>query len=347
MDGSIGWADAIVLIPYRYYKIYNDVQIVKQCYPAMKKYAEYAIRRAKKRGITSLFKKNPYHKYTYEIGQHWGEWCEPKDENFEGIMSLVLPRPEEATAYLAYTMSCLSEIADVLGETSDKIRYTQYAQGAKKAYNFLFVKNDDIESSRPAKLVRPLALGLLDEPAKSNVAKRLAKLMEKRGYTVGTGFLSTPFLLGVLSDNGYEETAYKTLLQEKAPGWFYQIKQGATTVWENWEKLDKNGLGSLNHYSKGAVCFWLFNSAAGIKIGGDDTTFILRPLVTDQLNDVKAEYDSIYGKVKSGWVALQDKVDLTFEIPANTTALICMPDGTEYTVGSGEYSYQMKKPASH
>ncbi len=347
LDGSIGWADAIMLIPYRYYKVYGDVQIVKECYPAMKKYAEFTIKRAQKRGVTSLFKKNPYRKFTYATGQHWGEWSEPKEEKFEGVMALVLPRPEEATAYFAYTMACMSEFADVLGEANDAQRYTKYAKGAKKAYNYLFVKNDDIESDRPSKLVRPLALGLLDGAARTNVARRLAALTEKRNYTIGTGFLSTPFVLESLAENGYPEHAFKMLLQERMPGWLYPIKRGATTIWENWEGLDKNGLGSLNHYSKGAVCFWLLGSIAGIKIGGKGTTFTLRPLVTGQMNDVKAEYDSIYGKVKSGWVVSQDKMELTFMIPANTTALICLPDGTEYTVGSGEYTYQIKNPVTY
>lgn len=301
MDGSVGWADAIVLIPYRFYNIYGDVQILKAFYPAMRQYAEFMIRRTTKPSISSLFKKNPYRKYTYETGRHWGEWTEPKDEKFEGALALGLPRPEEATAYLGYTMAIMTKIAERLGNTEDAERYSEYATGARKAYNYLFVKDDDIKSTRPAKLVRPLALGLLDEPVKTIVSSRLARLMEKRQYTVGTGFLSTPFLLKTLSDNGYSEIAYKTLLQEKAPGWLYQMKQGATTIWENWEGLDQNGLGSLNHYSKGSVCYWLFNTVAGIETNGEEPAFIIRPLISSEINDVTAEYKSIYGKVKSGW----------------------------------------------
>ncbi len=343
LDGSVGWADSIVLIPFRYFQIFGDSRILSEFYPAMQKYMEFMIKRAKKTGITSFLKKNPYRKYTYASGWHWGEWAEPQEDRFEGYMALGFPRPEEATAYMAYTMSCMSQIAEILEKSEDAVRYAGYAQGAKKAYNYLFVLDNDIESIRPAKLVRPLALGLLDEPAKANVAKRLALLTEKRNFRIGTGFLSTPFVLKTLAENGYPEYALKMLLQEQNPGWLYPVRQGATTIWENWEGLDQNKRGSLNHYSKGSVCYWLFNSVAGIEVSGKDTTFIIRPLVFKELGNACAEYDSIFGKVKSEWVVTQEGISFSFAIPANTTALICLPDGKSYKVGSGAYRFEIKE----
>ena len=56
-------------------------------------------------------------------------------------------------------------------------------------------------------------------------------------YKLATGFPSTPYLLFALSDNGYLDTAYKTLLQEPYPGWLYEGKAGGTTIWERWDAL--------------------------------------------------------------------------------------------------------------
>lgn len=39
------------------------------------------------------------------------------------------PMPEEATAYLHYTMTHLTEIATALGETEDAALFTEYAEG--------------------------------------------------------------------------------------------------------------------------------------------------------------------------------------------------------------------------
>jgi alpha-L-rhamnosidase len=337
MDGSVGWADAIILIPYRYDRLYRDETFLRAVYPAMRRYAEFMIRRSKRPGLLSAPRKNPYRRYTYSVGQHWGEWAEPKEDHFEGLLALGLPRPEEATAYLAYSMRCLSEIAVRLGMTKDAARYKEYADGAKKAYRYLFVKNDDIVTDRPAKLVRPLALELLDEPAKTNVARRLADVMRRRGYTVGTGFLSTPFLLGALSDNGFADAALSTLLQEGTPGWLYQIRRGATTVWERWEGLDENGIGSLNHYSKGAVCQWLVQTLGGIRMG-ETETFCIKPLINHRVGDVRCSYESMYGKVACRWRLDGNTAKIDVTIPPNTSTRVYLPDGSVRVVCGGEHT---------
>lgn len=79
--------------------------------------------------------------------------------------------------------------------------YTKYAIGARKAYEYLFVKNGDIETERQAKLVRPLAMNLLSPEVKKRVYQRFVELLKVRNYTIGTGFLSTPFVLPLLSEN--------------------------------------------------------------------------------------------------------------------------------------------------
>ncbi len=338
MDGSVGWADAIILIPYRYDRLYRDDALLGAVYPAMRRYAEFMIRRCRQISLLVKPRKNPYRRCTYSVGWHWGEWTEPKEEGFEGSLALGMPRPEEATAYMAYSMRCMAQMAARLGFAGDESRYGRYAACAKKAYQYLFVQDDDIESIRPAKLVRPLALGLLDEPARANVARRLAQVMRRRGHTVGTGFLSTPFLLDVLTDNGFAQDALETLLQEKAPGWLYQVKAGATTIWENWEGLDEDGLGSLNHYSKGAVCQWLMQTLGGIRIG-ERETFCIRPLVNRRVGNVVCAYESIYGRVACRWELAGGAARITVTLPANTSARVCLPDGGEHVVCGGEHVF--------
>ena len=43
MDGSAGWSDAGVFIPYDIYKQYGDVVILEKNFPQMARYAEYKI----------------------------------------------------------------------------------------------------------------------------------------------------------------------------------------------------------------------------------------------------------------------------------------------------------------
>mgnify|MGYP000628853443 CR=1 FL=1 len=43
-----------------------------------------------------------------------------------------------------------------------------------------------------------------------------------------------PYVLFALADNGYEQEAFKMLLTDTCPSWLYEVKAGATTMWERW-----------------------------------------------------------------------------------------------------------------
>lgn len=326
---SVGWADCVYLLPYRYYKRYGDIEILKQCFPMMKKYTDYLMSHT---GMTDKKKAkvNPDNAYTYEKGVHLGEWLEP-EEFRDKVYGAQAKHPEECTAYLYLAMKTMAEIADVLEEKAYKEQLTPYMEGAKRAYQNLFVKTGTLDTDRQAKLVRPLALGLLEGEEKAEVQKRLVQAVEKYEYRVGTGFLSTPFVLPVLTEAGETETAYKMLENTKKPGWLGEVLDGATTVWESWE-----GDLSQNHYSPGAVCEWLFSTVAGIVPDGE-RHFVIAPMPGGTLTHAEGSYKSLYGEVKCGWKKTENGISYEIQIPPNTTATIHLPDGTVQEVSAGTY----------
>lgn len=329
---SVGWADAVYLIPYRYYKRFGDKALLESCYPMMKKYTDYLLAHL---GLADKkeAKANPYNAYTYEKGMHLGEWLEP-EEFQEKITAGNRPRhPEEATAYLHLTMKTMAKIAEILEKPEDRKRFEEYAEGAKKAYDHLFVKTGTLDTNRQAKLVRPLALGLLDGAEKAKAQQRLVKAVTDYHYHVGTGFLSTPFLLSVLTEAGEAEAAYKMLENTEKPGWLYEVCQGATTIWETWE-----GNVSHNHYSPGAVCQWLFDTVAGIRPDGENH-FVIHPVPGGTLTHARASYRSIYGLVESGWERKEGSTVYTVTVPANTTAKLQLPDGSSHNLTAGTHTY--------
>jgi len=242
---------------------------------------------------------------------------------------------EECTAYMHYTMSLMTEVAKELGKNEDEVLFREYADGAKSAYNYLFLQSGSIDTDRQAKLVRPLALGLLEKEKKENVQNRLAKAVENRNYRIGTGFLSTPFILSALTEVGRADLAYKMLENEEAPSWLAEVNAGATTIWENWE-----GDVSHNHYSPGAVCEWIFDTVGGIRIAGENR-FLIKPLPGGSLKFAETEYNSMYGKVISNWKKTEKGYRFEIVIPANTTAEIELSKEEKYEVGSGSYMYEI------
>ena len=333
---SVGWADAAILIPYRYYEVYGDERMLKGAYPMMKAVAEYMIANTGHKDKKAA-KADPYNKYVYEKGMHLGEWLEPEEFNEAVTAGSKALHTEEATAYLHYSMEYMAKTALVLGIGADAARYEEYAVGASKAYSNLFLKGSSPDTDRQAKLVRPLAMGIGTKEERAAMQERLAQSVTNKNYRVQTGFLSTPYLLPVLTRAGRSDLAYGMLLNEEKPGWLYEVLQGATTIWENWE-----GTLSQNHYSPGAVCEWLMEGMAGIRQDGK-ARFVIAPQPdprTDALNRIThaaGSYDSLYGKVESSWEIAGDETVCRVVIPAGTTATLLLPGKEPEELAAGCY----------
>ena len=322
LNGSVGWSDAGILIPYRFFKIYGDREILAKHYEGMKKYAGFMMRRISADG-------------TVKKGQSYGEWAEPADVKPNDWKDMVFPHPEVSTAYTAYVLGVMAEISEELGETADAERFRAASNKCTAAYQKLAV----LDTDRQALLVRPLYMGLLDESQKAYAEKRLIRALEHYGWRLGTGFLSTPLILSVL-DKIDPEAAYRLLENEEMPGWLFMPKNGATTIWESWEGTQaQGGIASLNHYSKGAVCEWLFNTMCGIRVAGENH-FDIAPLPGGHFTYAEAGYQSIYGKVTSGWTRENGRTVYTVTVPSNCTAAVSLPGGTHRTVGPGTYRFE-------
>lgn len=343
MNGSVGWADAGVIMPYVLWKHYGDRSILEQYYDGMKKYAQFMMSRCGKWGGPYA---KPVHipreakRYLVNRGQSYGEWAEPQDIYTMHFMDFAGPHPEVSTAYTAYVMDLMMEIAAELGKTEDIPSYQEYRDGCRETYQEM-VKTPEftIDTDRQARLVRPLAFHLLDEQQTTFAKKRLIEALEHYKWRLGTGFLCTPLILDVLMDID-PSAAYRLLENEEIPGWLSMPKNGATTIWESWEgdKAKGSGVASLNHYSKGAVCRWLFDTMCGIQMAGENA-FRIAPQPGGHFTEAKATYDSVFGKVESGWKKTEQGMEFTVTIPANCHAEVVLPDGqcVEQTAGTQVY----------
>jgi len=345
MNGSVGWADIGIILPWQFSRIYGDRRVLERYYDGMAKYARFMIRRCGKAmpfvaEKIRLSRENQ--KYLVNDGQSYGEWAEPVDVCAFRWQDFVAPHPEVSTAYTAYVLGLMAEVAALLGRREDEAEFRKYADGCKSAYQELVSGGAyDLDTDRQAQLVRPLAFGLLTEQQRDFARKRLITALDNYGWRLGTGFLSTPLIQGVLSE--YDTAAaYRLLENEEIPGWLSMPRNGATTIWENWEgpfNTQGAGLGSLNHYSKGAVCRWLFDTMCGIRVAGENR-FTVAPQPGGSLTHAWAAYNSIYGRVESKWEKTPDGITYTVTVPAGCEALVRLPDGREYRQDSGTAAYQ-------
>ena len=368
LAGSVGWGDASIIVPWALYRRSGDRRILSENYEMMRRWYGYLMSRAGKQenaipmdesaipeqyramlknmppeALREMMKKfappkseeeNPYAAYTIETGTDYGEWCEP---DVSSIGAMGKPQSKVATAYYAHSGKLLSEISGVLGDDASAEQYAKTGEGAKNAFHFIATKNGAIQSERQAEFVRAIDFGLLNEEEKRRAAADLNDLVINCGCHLNTGFLSTPALLPVLAEYGYTDTAYRLLLQDTMPGWIYEVQHGATTIWEEWDGINEKGevKASLNHYSKGAVCGWLFSGVCGIRV--EKGKIAIAPKPSALLGYAQARYNSPLGEIVSAWKYENNgEITYTFRIPSNANADITLPDGRRFTLGPGE-----------
>ena len=237
-------------------------------------------------------------------------------------------------------------MAELLGRKEDAKQYRTYSDKVAEVYDrYLVMENGEIkfsDSGRQAAYARVLAFDLCSKNKRERVLNMLLTLIEQEDYHLNTGFLSTAFLLNVLTEEGCENTAYRILEQVTPPSWLYPVTKGATTIYESWDG-EQRFFGSFNHYSFGAVCDYLFSYTTGIQIDKKAPAykhFYLKPVIGGSFSYAKTEFESPYGSVCACWEKKGGEIVYQFTIPANTTASIELSDGFKTEVGSGTYQIE-------
>jgi alpha-L-rhamnosidase len=321
-----GWSDAGIVIPWTAWLQTGDASIIEQNWDAMKKYLN-AIAAANSNGL-----------WQNQNGTPFGDWLSP-----EGQTNYVLI----ATAYWAYDLTLMRQMALATGRTADAEEFGQRFAKIRDAFQKKFVHDDgfvagtDNSASPFGQINNPdarssggdtqtgyvlaLHMNLLPEELRPKAAKRLAEKIEANRGLLGTGFLGTPYLLEELTKSGQTDLAFKLLLNTQYPSWGYLVEHGATTMWERWNgdqmKSDPS-MNSYNHYAYGAVDDWIYRYVAGIDATPLDAGFhtvVLHPTFSTQLGSTSFDYESAYGPIHSDWTLNAGKGVWHLTLPANTT----------------------------
>jgi len=351
IEGSSGWGDAAVLVPWAMWRAYGDRRLLEEQWPSMMAWVDFETSAARAGRHALRIERSPapraHEEFLWDTGFHWGEWCEPDLEDMDHFANFA--RHDFgiiATAYFAHSAATLAAIARVLQQPEHADRYDVLARNVREAWQTEFVTAEGaIRSTRQADYVRALAFDLIPKDQRNDTARRLVELIRAAGTHLNTGFLATPHLLPVLADAGHLDLAYEVLLQDTPPSWLTMIDRGATTIWEHWEGVDAHGVAhaSLNHYSKGAVVSFLHQYVAGIRILDDGPgyrRFEVAPRPGGELTWAEAAHESPYGRIESSWWTDAAGTTLIVQVPPNTEAVVSLPNDAETLVGPGRSSFR-------
>ncbi|HEY7273289.1 MAG TPA: family 78 glycoside hydrolase catalytic domain [Actinoplanes sp.] len=350
LNGSAGWGDAAILVPWELYRAYGDTRILAEMWPAMVGWLDRAERVARTERHPSRVARRPepapHERYLWDAGFHWGEWLVPGEEVGDFDAFVGADKGDVATAYFARSARLMAAIAGVLGRDGDADRYAELAGRVREAWCAEYVDPDGrLSPDTQANHVRALAFGLVPRDLRPAVAQRLVELIRGADTHLGTGFLATPMLLPALADTGHLDVAYELLFSDTEPSWLTMIDRGATTVWERWDGVDANGVphDSLNHYSKGAVVSFLHRYVAGIELLDDAPAyrrFRVRPRPGGGLTWAEAAHESPYGRIAVSWRLDGDGFGLRVEVPAGTSAEVVLPNGRIEHATPGTHTFR-------
>lgn len=198
-----------------------------------------------------------------------------------------------------------------------------------------------VQPQTQANLVRALAFGLVPDDLRARAATDLVVLIRAAGTHLGTGFLSTPFLLPVLAGTGHLDVAFELLLRDDEPSWLHMTDVGATTVWEDWDGVRADGTPShsLNHYSKGAVISFLHRYVAGLELVEPGyRRFRVAPTPGGGVTWATIHHDSPHGRIDVSWTTdATGAGQLDVTVPPGTEADLRLPDGTTDLLDPGTH----------
>lgn len=200
-------------MPYIVYRYYGDRKVVRSLNSTAKRWVDHLENRA--RTPNSLGRRffgnlGEMENYILDTGYDWGEWLRPGESPEHNVFhQIFVGNPAIPTAFFCHSSRTASEIARILVEDDDSACYNKLADLMRTAWQAGFVR---YSASSPGTIrigcdkqdgyVRALSFGLLQPEHVSPAVNRLVELIEKAGYHLGTGFMSTVLLLPPLPLTG-------------------------------------------------------------------------------------------------------------------------------------------------
>jgi alpha-L-rhamnosidase len=367
---SSWWGGSAVWLPWEWYQYYGDDTLLREAYPAMKRYADYLDTVAKD-GL-----------------QQWGlgDWLPieetpaalvntPAHVRFADILSrtaTILGKPDEAQHYAAIAARLRQTINEkfldpatgIYGQPGWKVVCGNWRlpQPLKKLHSQWWTGDRPCTQAGQA---LALAMDIPTKEVRGQVEQALLKEIEAHHGRLSTGFVSTPYLLRVLRDLA-PEAGWKMTTTQEFPSWLSMTRgSGSDVMKETWA-----GGQALMPSLGGNIAAWNMESLAGIRPDPNAPGFkntIIKPNIVGDLQWVNAHHDSPYGRIASNWKREGEKLTMDVTIPPNTTATIFVPvkDATSvtesgkpvgeangvkflrmengaalYAVGSGNYQFQ-------
>lgn len=290
--GPAGWGGAIAVVPYEMYKIYGDKETFRRYLPKILRYFDYLDSRSSG-GLVCREE---------EGGWCLGDWCPPEQ--------ITICEPFVNTALYVKQMMMTKEASEAIGESETAAMLEKRIEEKKQAILNAYYSPQTGSFIGDAQGANSFAvdIGLGGERAFNNTKKKY-----DAADAFDTGIFGTDILSRVLFERGCADTAFH-LLTSTGKGSFYNMKkQGATTIWENWD-----GERSHSHPMFGAVTRYLFSFILGItqeKNSAGYEKIVIAPQIPDGLNRASGHITTVRGEIAVSFIRTEREMDFYVTVP--------------------------------
>jgi alpha-L-rhamnosidase len=287
------------------YQYYGDTRVLEEHYDGLKKYVEF-LRSTAENGVLKW--------------SHYGDWV--AIEKCPGALT--------STFYYYYDARILADAARVLGKTADAALYDKLAAEVRAAFNreFYDPKSGNYGDGSQAANTFALFLDLPTEKQGGAWGRLFDDIVYKHDSHLTTGIFGTKYVMELLTRNGASDLAYDIAVKTDFPSWGYMIANGATTLWELWNKREGPSMNSHNHPMFGSVGSWLYKALAGINLAPASTGFekvLIEPQMVRDLTHVSGSTVTVRGEVACAWSRTERTVRVEVTVPAGSEAEIVIP----------------------
>ena len=307
-------ASVFVALPYALYTYYGDIQPMKRHWKSVLWFMKYQKSKLTDEGL---------------INEYFvGEWCPPmKDSILEDKQSAFAReiKNQLATSCFYYLECRICEMmAKLLSDGENEKSFALRAANMRDAINakyYSFEKGTYLPECQ-GNVILPLRFGIVPDGEEGRVAEKLISyIVKKDNYHMSTGSHTTRFLFECLSMIGRNDVALRMLHVKDYPSFGYMLENGATSLWERWEK-SFGFMTSHNHPMSGGFGVWFFKALGGFLFDGMSGRLTVAPRLPEGIDSVSCERSIRGSRLASRARRLGGVVVYDVEIPWNTSAEI-------------------------
>jgi len=299
------WGTAYPLICWYMYQYYGDTRVLEEHYDGLKKYVEF-LKSTAENGVLKW--------------SHYGDW----------VAIEKCPGAIVSSFYYYYDAKVLADAARVLGKSADAALYDKLAAEIRVAFNreFYDPKTGDYADGTQTANTLALFLDLPTEKHGGASGRLFDDIVYEHDSHLTTGIIGTKYIMELLTRNGNADLAYDIACKTDFPSWGYMIANGATTLWELWNRREGPSMNSHNHPMFGSVGSWLYKALAGINLAPGTSGFekvLIAPQMVRDLTHASGSTVTVRGEVACAWARTERTVRVEVIVPMGSEAEIVIP----------------------